>query len=442
VLVSHSLNPFATDTVVSDRAAGAALMNSPHRTTLHLAPAPVAVARPAADSLLDRYNRMRQRTEALVRPLSAEDMVVQSMPDASPAKWHIAHTTWFFETFLLSQHLPNYRVFDPTFCYLFNSYYEAIGPRQPRPQRGLMTRPAIDQVMAYRQYVDLHMQSLLGQGSDADLRPLLELGLAHEEQHQELLLMDIQHLFSLSSLKPAYDPTWPRIATGRAGRFQAFDGGLVQIGHGAEGFSFDNEGPRHKVWLEPFQLADRLVTNGQWLDFIAAEGYQQPGLWLADGWATVQDQGWQAPLYWHATPDGWQQMTLRGLEPLDLDAAVTHISYYEASAFAQWAGARLPSEAEWETAAVAGGLEQLDDVAWQWTRSAYDAYPGFQPAPSAVGEYNGKFMVNQMVLRGGACLSSPGHCRPTYRNFFTPGLRWMCSGLRLARDAASMGNEP
>jgi ergothioneine biosynthesis protein EgtB len=401
------------------------------RPALHLAPDMPAES--VAAPMLDRYNRVRQRTEHLIAPLGAEDMVVQSMPDASPAKWHIAHCTWFFETFLLREHLSGYEPFDADFSYLFNSYYEALGPRQPRPQRGLMTRPGLDQVVAYRAYVDRHMQRLLGEPVTDALSQTLELGLAHEEQHQELLLMDIQHLFSLSSLKPAYDPQWPRLAGGRQGYFKAVPGGLVQIGHDGQGFAFDNEGPRHKVWLEPFEISDRLVTNGQWLDFMQAGGYRQAGLWLSDGWATVQSQEWEAPMYWQRGGQGWEQLTLRGLEPVDPDVPVTHVSYYEAAAFAQWAGARLPTEAQWETAARSGLLEQADDVAWQWTQSAYSAYPGFSPAPSAVGEYNGKFMINQMVLRGGASISSPGHARFTYRNFFGPGLRWMCAGLRLAR---------
>ncbi len=392
-----------------------------------------------ADERLQRYRQVRRHSERLASPLSPEDMVAQSMPDASPTKWHLAHVTWFFETFLLAPNLPEYRPFDADFCYLFNSYYEAVGPRQPRPQRGLMTRPALDQVMAYRQYVDLHMGSLLAMDLDAATLALVDLGLAHEQQHQELLLMDILHLFSLSALKPAYDPAWPADAPGREGQFKTLDGGLVDIGHDGDGFAFDNEGPRHKVYLAPFEISDRLVTNGQWLRFMAAGGYSTVGLWLSDGWAMARDQDWQAPLYWQQQGEQWQVMTLAGLVPVDPDAPVTHISYYEACAFATWAEARLPTEAEWELAATTGLLEQVDDVAWQWTQTAYCAYPGFHPAPSAVGEYNGKFMVNQMVLRGGASISSPDHCRPSYRNFFTPGLRWMFGGLRLARDACQDG---
>lgn len=387
--------------------------------------------------LLQRFQQVRRHSEHLASPLSAEDMGAQSMPDASPAKWHLAHTSWFFETFLLAEQVPHYTPFDPDFCYLFNSYYEAVGPRQPRPQRGLMTRPGLDRVLAYRAHVDRHMEALLSGDLDTEAQSLIELGLSHEQQHQELLLMDILHLFSVSALKPAYDPAWPADTAGRRGRFIGQAGGLVEIGHDGHGFAFDNEGPRHKVFAQAFEIADRLVTNGEWLEFIEAGGYTQAGLWLADGWATVQAEGWYAPFYWQQDRAGaWHEMSLRGLQPLQLDAPVVHISYYEAAAFAQWAGARLPTEAEWEIAAGSGHLQQLDDVAWQWTQSAYSAYPGFQPAVSAVGEYNGKFMINQMVLRGGASITPVGHTRPTYRNFFGPGCRWMFSGVRLARDVS------
>jgi len=393
----------------------------------------------AAGSLLDRYNRLRAHTLALVAPLSAEDMLVQSMPDASPAKWHLAHTTWFFETFLLAA-VPGYRPYDPDYAYLFNSYYEALGPRQPRPQRGLMTRPALPEILAYRHHVDVHMRTLLREPAGDAAVALIELGFAHEEQHQELLQMDILHLFSLSPLKPAYDAAWLRHKAGRRARFVARSAGLVEQGAVSDaGFAFDNEGPRHPVWLAAYEIADRLVTNGEWLAFIEAGGYAQPGLWLADGWAQVQAQQWQAPLYWQREASGWQQMTLAGLVELDPDEPVTHVSYYEAAAFALWSGARLPTEAEWEAAAAASQLEQVDDVAWQWTQSAYSAYPGFRAATSAVGEYNGKFMVNQMVLRGGASITPPGHTRATYRNFYRPEQRWMVAGVRLARDVEKVG---
>lgn len=389
---------------------------------------------PAHSDAAQRYQAVRRYTEQLIAPLSPEDLVVQSMPDASPGKWHLAHTTWFFETFLLQPNLAEYRPFDAHFAYLFNSYYEAVGPRQPRPQRGMMTRPTLDQVLAYRTYVDLHMQDLLQTTLNKEASELFDLGLAHEQQHQELLLMDTLHLFSLSSLKPAYDALWPRDKSGRKGKWRALDGGLGDIGHAGEGFSFDNESPRHKVWLEPFEISDRLVTNGQWLAFIEAGGYQQANWWLSEGWTTVQAEDWQAPFYWYRQGDDWYEFSLRGLHPLDPNAPVTHVSYYEAAAYAHWAEARLPTEAEWEVAAHAGLLEQLDDVGWQWTQSAYSAYPGFRPAASAVGEYNGKFMINQMVLRGGASVTSPDHARIAYRNFFAANQRWMFSAVRLARD--------
>ena len=391
---------------------------------------------PAANELLKRYQNVRGRTQSLAAPLSAEDMVVQSMPDASPAKWHMAHTTWFFETFLLSENVPGYTPFDPTFGYLFNSYYEAVGPRHPRPQRGLMTRPGVDQVMAYRNYVDQHMERLLQSALPDEVSSLIELGLAHEEQHQELLLMDILHLFSTSSLKPAYDAQWPKDISGRRGQYKPLKGGLTEIGHQGADFAFDNEGPRHTTYLQSFEISDRLVTNGEWLKFINAGGYSQAGLWLSEGWNVVQENAWNAPMYWqHDETHGWRRMTLRGLEPIDSNAPVTHISYYEAAAYAHWADARLPTEAEWEAAVVAGLLEQVDDVAWQWTQSSYSAYPGFRPAASAVGEYNGKFMVSQQVLRGGSCATPGGHIRATYRNFFFPNQRWQFMGLRLAEDA-------
>ena len=329
---------------------------------------------PAANPLLKRYQSVRGRTQSLAAPLSAEDMVVQSMPDASPAKWHMAHTTWFFETFLLSENVPGYTPFDPAFGYLFNSYYEAVGPRHPRPQRGLMTRPGVDQVMAYREHVDQHMERLLHSALPAQVGSLIELGLAHEEQHQELLLMDILHLFSTSSLKPAYDVQWPRDLSGRRGQYKPLKGGLTEIGHQGADFAFDNEGPRHTTYLQSFEISDRLVTNGEWLKFIDAGGYTQAGLWLSEGWSVVQENAWNAPMYWqHDEIHGWRRMTLRGLEPIDTNAPVTHISYYEAAAYAHWADARLPTEAEWEAAVVAGLLEQVDDVAWQWTQSAYSA---------------------------------------------------------------------
>ena len=393
----------------------------------------------ATDELSHRYVRVRHQTEALVKPLSSEDMVVQSMPDASPAKWHLAHTTWFFEAFLLSIHSPGYRVFDPDYNFLFNSYYEALGPRQPRAQRGLLTRPSSIDVMAYRRYVDGHMRKLLQSGISAETEDLVRLGLAHEEQHQELLLMDVLHLFSRSPIKPTYDKAWPVDAIGRRGHFKGMSGGPFELGATASSFAFDNERPRHTTWLQPFEISDRLVTNGEWLAFMADGGYARPELWLSDGWTLVQSEAWNSPLYWVQTPDGWSQMTLRGLRTVETDAPVTHVSYYEAAAYAHWASARLPTEAEWECAARAGLLEQVEEVAWQWTRSAYSAYPGFRPAENATGEYNGKFMVGQMVLRGGASVTPAHHSRLTYRNFYRPEQRWMFSGVRLARDLNQSG---
>ncbi|MBI1197537.1 MAG: L-histidine N(alpha)-methyltransferase [Phenylobacterium sp.] len=411
---------------------------------------------PPAASALDRYRELRRATENLVRSLNAEDMVAQSMPDASPTKWHLAHTTWFFETFMLVPRLAGYKLFDPKFGYLFNSYYEAVGPRQPRPARGLLTRPSLADVLAYRAHVDAGMARLLADGA-GDLADLLDLGIAHEEQHQELILMDILHLFAQSPLSPAFAPPRPRVGPEQPEplRYVGFAGGLAEVGHNGKGFAFDNEGPRHRVWLEPFQLADRLVTNGEWLAFMADGGYSRPELWLSDGWATVRAEGWDAPLYWRETDDGWRVMTLHGLRPLDPAAPVSHVSYYEADAYAAWAGARLPTEAEWEHAAASArvpgtflgsgrltaqppaegeGLRQMLGDLWEWTRSAYLPYPGFKAAAGAVGEYNGKFMSGQFVLRGGACVTRAGHARPSYRNFFYPQQRWMFSGLRLARD--------
>jgi dimethylhistidine N-methyltransferase len=418
-----------------------------------------ASQRAPASAAVHRYRAVRQATEALTRSLTPEDQLAQSMPDASPTKWHLAHTTWFWETFLLVPSLAGYKPFDSRFHYLFNSYYEALGPRQPRPERGLLTRPSLDDVIAYRAHVDAAMGVLLAKGAD-EFADLIDLGLAHEEQHQELILMDILHLFASSPLQPAYAP--PRNLTPPPAaeplRFVAFEGGLVQIGNTGEGFAFDNETPRHKVWLERFELADRLVTNGEWLAFMADGGYRRPELWLAEGWARAQTEGWDAPQYWQPSDTGaWSAMTLHGLRPLDPAAPVSHVSFYEAEAYAAWAGARLPTEVEWEHAArdltVAGnftgsgrlaagapppgaGLRQMFGDLWEWTRSAYAPYPGFRPAAGAVGEYNGKFMAGQFVLRGGAAVTPTGHVRASYRNFFYPQQRWMFSGVRLARDVA------
>jgi dimethylhistidine N-methyltransferase len=403
-----------------------------------------------------RYRRVRQASEALTRSLTPEDQLAQSMPDASPTKWHLAHTSWFFETFLLAPNLAGYRVFDPRFGYLFNSYYEALGARQPRPARSLITRPSLDDVMAYRAHVDAGMCRLLDP-LDPELAPLVELGLAHEQQHQELILMDILHLFASSPLKPAYAPPrgLPDAAAPPELGFVDVKGGLVEIGHSGPGFAFDNETPRHRVWLEPYRLADRLTTNAEWQAFMADGGYRRPEFWLSEGWAQVQLEDWQAPLYWEEVDGRWMAMTLHGLRPLEPSAPVSHVSYYEAEAYAAWAGMRLPTEAEWEHAAgTAGpdgrflgsgridatpapqgaGLRQMLGDLWEWTRSAYSPYPGFRTAAGAVGEYNGKFMAGQFVLRGGACVTPPGHVRASYRNFFYPQQRWMFSGVRLAKD--------
>jgi len=407
---------------------------------------------------LERYLAVRRATETLTRPLTPEDQLAQSMPDASPTKWHLAHTTWFFETFLLIPGLADYRPFDPRFGYLFNSYYEAVGPRQPRPQRGLITRPSLDDVLAYRGHVDAGMTRLLAEGA-GEHAGLLELGLAHEEQHQELILMDILHLFAQSPLSPAYAPPRPLspLADPGPAAQAAFHGGLAEIGHAGGGFAFDNESPRHKVWLAPYRLADRLVTNGEWLQFMTAGGYERPEFWLSAGWEAVQAEGWRAPLYWGLEDGVWRTMTLTGRRPVDPHAPVVHVSFYEAEAYAAWAGARLPTEAEWEHAVrglpvsgnfldrarlepapapEGGGLRQMFGDVWEWTRSAYSPYPGFHAAGGAVGEYNGKFMAGQFVLRGGACVTPSGHARATYRNFFAPHQRWMFSGVRLAWDAA------
>ena len=397
----------------------------------------------------------------LVAPLSPEDCLVQSMPYASPAKWHLAHTTWFFEQFVLQPGAPGYRVFDARFAYLFNSYYEAVGPRHARPERGLLTRPALDEILRYRAYVDESMTELLaGLPASRALEELVRLGLHHEQQHQELLLTDIKHALSRNPLEPAYrEPRGPRgddVEPPAPARWLGQREGLVEIGAVPEaGFCFDNELPRHRVWLQPHALASRLVTNGEYLEFIRAGGYEDPRHWLSEGWDTVQREGWRHPLYW--SPELDSEFTLEGRRELRLAEPVCHVSLFEADAYARWAGARLPTEAEWEAAAVAGpapcadggvrlhprparkptGLSQMTGDAWQWTSSAYGAYPGYRPAAGALGEYNGKFMCSQVVLRGGSCATPAGHVRPSYRNFFHPWARWQFTGLRLARDEAA-----
>ena len=410
-------------------------------------------------SLPDRLMETRQLSVELAEPLSDEDQVVQANDDASPTKWHLAHTTWFFEAFLLKSFLPGYRIFDDNFEYCFNSYYESVGPRQPRAKRGLLTRPSAAEVRAYRTHVDAAL-SRLCRHADLPARALelIELGINHEQQHQELLLTDILSLFAAEPLKPAYRRAGPGVAVTDAIplEFVGFDGGIFKVGHEGNGFAYDNEGPRHEQLVRPFKLANRCVTNAEWIAFIEDGGYAAPTLWLADGWATAKTQGWTAPLYWEEADGGYMQMSLLGFRPVDPAAPVTHISYYEADAFARWAGYRLPSEFEWEVAAAklpvegrmlgeghlrplaaeAGrGPRQIFGDVWEWTASAYLPYPGFKAAPGAVGEYNGKFMCNQFVLRGGSCVTPEGHIRRTYRNFFYPHQRWQFMGLRLAADA-------
>ncbi|HET9444021.1 MAG TPA: ergothioneine biosynthesis protein EgtB [Acidimicrobiales bacterium] len=406
------------------------------------------------------YREVRDLTERLAAPLSPEDQTVQSMPDVSPTKWHRAHTTWFFETFLLEPHAPGYVGFDPHSGFLFNSYYETVGARFPRPQRGLVSRPGVHEIAQYRHHVDKEMGELLAGALPGPVHDLVELGLHHEQQHQELLLMDIKHVLSVNPLWPAYAAAAPASegvldAPPARPSWVAHEGGVVEIGHAGPGFSFDNETPRHGALVEPFEIASGLVTCAEWLAFVDDGGYTRPDLWMSDGWATVQAQRWEAPLYWHHEDDGWWVFGLHGLEPVDPAQPVSHVSWYEADAFARWAGARLPWEAEWESAAPPappaapldlGALHprpagasadpgQWYGEVWQWTASPYTAYPGFRPAAGAVGEYNGKFMVNQQTLRGSACVTPPGHARRTYRNFFPPHARWAFAGLRLARDA-------
>ena len=385
---------------------------------------------------IEAFRRVRAETEHRAAPLSPEDQVVQSMPDASPTKWHRAHTTWFFETFLIEPHNPSYRVFDERFAFLFNSYYVAAGPRHARPKRGLITRPDAREVAAYRAHVDAAVETLIEQASAAALPEILrtlEIGLNHEEQHQELMLTDILHAFSQNPTAPAYDANWqPPKPSAQAGYIELPEG-IHTIGHQGDDYCFDNEGPAHRELVGPVRLARTLVTNGEWLAFMQDGGYANAALWLSDGFAAVQNEAWQAPGHWQQQHDGeWRQLTLAGLKPIDPSAPVMHVSYYEADAFARWAGKHLPTEAEWEVAARAGHLDDTYGVVWQWTRSAYLPYPGFAACDGALGEYNGKFMINQMVLRGSSLATPAGHSRVTYRNFFYPAARWQFSGLRLA----------
>jgi ergothioneine biosynthesis protein EgtB len=412
--------------------------------------------------LIDHYNKVRQHSLRLAEPLSDEDCGAQSMPDASPVKWHLAHTTWFFETFILESMEAAFAPFHPAFRVLFNSYYNGVGEKHPRAQRGLLTRPGMAQVRAYRMDVDARIARLLAgelaRPERERLTMLLALGLEHEQQHQELLLTDVKHLLAQSALSPAYLDTArldsavaPAPEHAQPTVWLAFDGGLAQIGHAGDGFCFDNELPRHPQYVAPFELASALVTNGEFLAFIEAGGYRMAHLWLAEGWDWVRSQQLACPLYWQRDEAGhWQEFTLFGLRPLDLHAPATHLSLFEADAYAHWAGARLPTEAEWEVAAqdvavevgqlhpapatLGAGLRQMFGHCWQWTSSSYAPYPGYRTAPGALGEYNGKFMLNQYVLRGSSCATPAGHARASYRNFFPAGARWQFSGIRLARQ--------
>jgi ergothioneine biosynthesis protein EgtB len=412
-----------------------------------------------AQSLSERLFATRQLSVKLAEPLSDEDQVVQAMDDASPTKWHLGHTTWFFEAFLLRDRVAGYAPFDDNFAYCFNSYYEAEGARHPRPYRGLLTRPGAAQVRAYRAYVDEALENLLGSGKATQaMLDIIELGINHEQQHQELLLTDILSLFAAQPLRPAYRKS----ALAEADNVSAvswidFEGGIFEVGHAGDGFRYDNEGPRHEALLHPFKLANRCVTKGEWLDFMSDGGYERPEFWLADGWTAVQTEGWRAPLYWEDRDGAWLQMTLGGMRPVEPAAPVAHVSYYEADAFARWAGKRLPTEFEWEHASQgtdekgltlgtgafrpspapgAPGLQQMFGDVWEWTQSHYSPYPGFRAPEGAVGEYNGKFMCGQFVLKGGSCVTPDGHVRRTYRNFFYPHQRWQFMGLRLADDAS------
>lgn len=405
--------------------------------------------------LAHRLAQVRQASERLAAPLSPEDCAIQSMPDASPVKWHLAHTTWFFETFVLERYLPGYRPFDPAFRVLFNSYYNGVGDKHPRPERGMLSRPSLDEIRAYRRHVDAAMPEVLARAPAG----LVELGLNHEQQHQELILTDLKHLLSRNPSRPAYQKPWPLTPVHpRTRGWIAHPARLYDIGHAGPAFAFDNEVPRHRVWLDAFSIATHPVTHGDFIAFIEDGGYRRHELWLSAGWDLVQARGWQAPMYWERRDGAWHTFTLHGMVPVDPNTPVCHVSFYEAEAFARWAGERLPTEAEWEVAArgarpegnflesnalhplplreapADGSPAQVFGDVWEWTRSDYGPYPGFRIAPGAVGEYNGKFMSGQYVLRGGSCATPASHIRATYRNFFPPEARWQFSGLRLARD--------
>ena len=418
---------------------------------------------PQQDTLIKQYEQTRKLFVSLTKPLEPDDFNAQSMPDVSPAKWHLAHTSWFFETFLLKPMLPDYRAFHPRFEYLFNSYYNSIGKQYPRPHRGIMVRPTTKEVMLYRVHVDEHMIKLLSMPVDSKLRDLLMLGINHEQQHQELFITDIKHVYGNNPLFPGYTSSTSNAskkcflpAESSPLTFTHFEGGTVNVGSDSEGFTFDNERPKHKALISGYKIANRLITNGEYLTFIEAGGYNNAQLWLADGWNFIKQNSVNNPLYWHQVDGQWMEYTLTGLSPLQLENPVSHISFYEADAYARWRGCRLPTEVEWESAAsgiaITGNflecrqfhpqanrassneLSQLFGDLWEWTNSPYSAYPGFKPAPGAVGEYNGKFMCNQLTLRGGSCVTGEKHIRPTYRNFFYPEARWQFTGIRLAED--------
>ncbi len=404
-----------------------------------------------ANESLERYLAIRRTTEALTEDLTPEDQMIQSMPETSPTKWHLAHTTWFFETFILKPRVADYTLFHRDFTFLFNSYYKALGSHPNRVYRNLFSRPSLDQVRDYRRHVDRHMLQLISGSMDRELHSLLQVGLNHEQQHQELIVTDIKHGLWSNPLRPAWKQAPPRLSIPPAPlNWIDFDENIYSIGFGVNGFSFDNETPRHQVFLDRSSIASRLVTNADYLAFIRDGGYLRPELWLSDGWDTINAQRWIAPLYWEERDGLWYTYTVGGIRELDLHEPVCHLSFYEADAYARWSGARLPTEAEWEVAAfaqpiegnflesgrlhpLASGSSQFFGDVWEWTASPYTAYPGFHPATGALGEYNGKFMVNQMVLRGGSCATPQSHIRPTYRNFFPPSARWQFTGLRLAK---------
>lgn len=413
------------------------------------------------ESIAEQYRRVRSLSASLSQPLATEDMVVQSMPDASPTKWHLAHTTWFFEAFVLTDGLAGYGIFDPAFGFLFNSYYNLVGPRHSRPHRGVLSRPTVDEVRRYREHVDSAMETLFADSLTPELAAVIEIGCHHEQQHQELILTDIKHAFASSPLRPAYAEHSDVVSGSvRDLNWIGVESGMRRVGHEAEGFAFDSETPDHRVFLEAYEFGDRLITNGEYLAFMEDGGYQRPELWLSAGWDTAKERQWESPLYWEQGQEEWRLMTLAGMRPIEPTEPVCHVSLFEADAYARWAGARLPTEFEWEVAALAVAREgnfvesgclrprslsepisakaprQMFGDVWEWTGSQYRPYPGYETPPGALGEYNGKFMSNQFVLRGGSCATSKTHIRATYRNFFPPEARWQFSGIRLVRNPA------